>query len=321
VQSWNRDQNLSGAVARLDPVQRAGLDPEVAGRLGQYRTGNSWYGRIARDTRHLTLRLRGLGVSPDFGADMGFVDRRDQMDAALDMIPRITPKESSWFNEIRPMFFYERTYNYSGSRYTDEFESFILEGDFPHASWAGTENNRRLIRLGTAEFDDIYRHAVYAGTNGWRGVRPWVTYVWGDQVVFAEAVRGHDMRWDTGADLRFSSQFDGTISLLASTVWRDQNHSRYAEQVIPRLRLSYQFTKELALRGIAELQSRRQFDTTDQLLSEERTLVPDLLFSYYVRPGTVVYLGYGSTLQGADTPSLRPSHASVFTKISYLWEV
>jgi hypothetical protein len=321
VQSWNRTQNFDGAVAKLDPTQLAGLDPGVAALHGQYQAGNAWYARIQRNTKHLDLRLRGLGISPDFGADMGFIDRTDQTDYALDIVPHVTGRSGGWFNEIRPMFFYDRIYNYSESRYTDETESFILEGDFPHASWAGTENNRRLIRLGTAVFNDIIRHAVYVGSNGWRGVRPWATYVWGDQVVFAEAVRGRDWRWDTGADLRFSSQFDGTVSLLASTVYRDQNDSRYAAQVIPRVRLSYQFNKELAVRLITELRSRNLYDVNDVLVEKSQTLTPDLLLSYYLRPGTVVYAGYGSMLQGPDTEALQPARSSVFTKISYLWEL
>jgi len=36
--------------------------------------------------------------------------------------------------------------------------------------------------------------------------------------------------------------------------------------------------------------------------------------------GTVVYLGYGSLLQGQDRGA-TPEHSSVFTKLSYLWEI
>ena len=163
------------------------------------------------------------------------------------------------------MFFYDRVYNYSGSRYTDETGSLILEADLPHASWVGTENNQRMIRLGDRVFRSIDRHAVWAGSNRWRGVRPWGVYVWGDQLVFREAVRGRDWRYELGADLRFSSQFDATFVINQTAIHREQNDSRFAEQVIPRLRLSYQFSKELALRWITELRSRREYDVNDAL--------------------------------------------------------
>src|SRR6185503_124934 len=206
--------------------------------------------------------------------------------------PHIQSNGKSWYTEIRPMFFYNRTYNYSGSRYTDETGSFILEADLPKASWAGTENNQRMIKLGDRVFRSIDRHAVWAGSNRWVMVRPWVTYVWGDQLIFQEAVRGHDWRYDTGADLRFSSQFDGTLSVRGTRVHREQNDSRFAKQVIPRLRLSYQFNREFAMRWITELRSRRTYDVNDVLTGTSHTLRPDVLLSYYLRPGTVVYLGY-----------------------------
>ncbi|MEO5616150.1 MAG: DUF5916 domain-containing protein [Candidatus Eisenbacteria bacterium] len=321
VQSWSRDRNYEGAMSRLDPAQVASLDPEVTAQRGQYHTGNAWHARLSRDTRKLNLRLRALGISPDFDADMGFIQRTDQTDFALDVIPRIQSNGKSWFNEIRPMFFYNRVYNYSGSRYTDETGSFILEADLPHASWVGTENNQRMIRLGDRVFRSIDRHAVWAGSNRFRGVRPFGVYVRGDQVVYEEAVRGRDWRYELGADLRFSSQFDGAVSIHQTAIRREQNDSRFAEQIIPRVRLSYQFNKELALRLITELRSRRRFDVNDQLISESHRLTPDVLLSYYVRPGTVVYLGYGSQLTGPSTDVLRPAQSSVFTKFSYLWEM
>src|SRR6185295_12568858 len=96
-------------------------------------------------------------------------------------------------------------------------------------------------------FDDLYRHAVWAGSERFRTLRGGITYVWGDQVVFAEAVRGRDRRIEVWTDFRFGSQFDGGLLVRGSTVWRDQNDSKFAEGVIPRLRLSYQFNKELSL--------------------------------------------------------------------------
>ncbi len=321
VQSWSRDRNYEGAIARLDAGQLAALDPQVASRRGQYRSGNAWSGRLSRDTRRLNLRLRGTGVAPDFAADMGFVDRKDQMSWEAVAIPRLPGKAGDWYNELRSVMVYERVHNYSGSRFTDEAYSVVLEGDFHRASWAGHETNKRMYRLGGAEFRDIYRHAFWGGTNGWRGVRPWAVFVWGDQVVFEEAVRGRDMRAELGGDLRFSPQFDGEFSVRLSRVWRDQNDSRFAEQLIPRVRVSYQFSRELALRWITEMRVRRRYDVNEVKVSETHRLTPDVLLSYYVRPGTVMYVGYGAFLQGPDTEALRPERSSVFTKLSYLWQM
>ena len=142
--------------------------------------------------------------------------------------------------------------------------------------------------------------------------------MWGDQVVFGETVRGRDQRWELWSDFRFSPQFDGGMSINAAKVWRD-DETKYREVLIPRLRLSYQFTRELSLRVITELQSRRNYDPTGTLTTKSQSLVPDVLFSYYVRPGTVVYLGYGSTLEGEELEDLAPQASSIFTKFSYLF--
>jgi len=138
--------------------------------------------------------------------------------------------------------------------------------------------------------------------------------------VFAEAVRGHDRRVSIWSDLRFSSQLDGSFNLENRSVWREDG-SKYADALIPRLRLSYQFTKELALRAITEFQNRRLYDGSGALASKNQSLTPDLLMSYVLRPGTVVYLGYGSFLAGQSPESLRPERSSVFTKVSYLWQL
>ena len=130
------------------------------------------------------------------------------------------------------------------------------------------EHVRRFIRHNGIEFKDLYRHAVWAGSERYRTVRAGGLYVWGDQVVFAETVRGRDQRWELWSDFRFGPQFDGGLFLRGSTVWRGENDSKFAEVLIPRLRVSYQFNKELSLRLIGEMQSRKTYDVNDALVDE-----------------------------------------------------
>ena len=133
-------------------------------------------------------------------------------------------------------------------------------------------------------------------------------------MVFAETV----LLW---SDFRFNPQFDGSTSLRGGSVWREAHGSKFADVMIPRLRLSYQFSRELSLCRITELRARREFDASEALVPKTQTLTPDVLVSYYVRPGTVVYVGYGSFLDGSETADLRPARSSVFTKVSYLLQM
>ena len=71
---------------------------------------------------------------------------------------------------------------------------------------------------------------------------------------------------------------------------------------------------------IGEFRVQRGYDTQSALLSRERSLSLDFLASYYVRPGTVVYVGYGSLLRGETARTLSVSHNNLFVKLSYLWQ-
>src|SRR6185295_5590061 len=80
AQSLARDQDLRAAVARLTPEQRTDLPSEVEGRTGQHTEGNAWYTELSRDTRKLNVGMSATSFSPDFSADMGFIQRTNQLD-------------------------------------------------------------------------------------------------------------------------------------------------------------------------------------------------------------------------------------------------
>ena len=320
VQSQSRDQDLSGALASLTPAEQAELDPALLGMTGDRRNGTGWTLEASRDTRPLNTGFMVRGLSPSFQADMGFLQRTDMLSLAGWVRPHLWSKGKTWYNAVHFPFYYERIYDYGGNRLTDEVYSQVFEVNLPLNTGFGGEGVRRFIAFNGVEFDDIYRGALWFWCERFKTVRAGITYVVGDQVVFAETVPGHDRRVSIWSDLRFTSQFDGSFNLENREVWREDD-SKFADALIPRLRLSYQFNKELALRWITEFQSRRRFDASGAEVSKTQSLTPDVLLSYVLRPGTVVYLGYGALLEGYDAESLTPSRSSVFTKVSYLWQL
>jgi hypothetical protein len=320
VQTWSKDQDLRGAIASLTPEEQAALDPSLHGRTGDTRQGTAWTLAVSRDTRPLNTGFEVRGHSPAFAADMGFIQRTNFVSFAGWFRPHLWSKGGTWYNALHFPLYYDRYYDYGADRMTDEVISQVVEINLPLNSGFGAEGVRRFYAIGDKDFKDIYRGAVWFWSERFRTVRAGITYVVGDQVVFAEAVSGHDRRISIWSDLRFSSQLDGSFNLEKRSVWRSDN-TRFADALIPRLRLSYQFNKELALRLIGEFQDRRSFDTADQQTVRRQTLTPDALLSYVLRPGTVMYLGYGSVLQGQDLDDLSPSRSSVFTKVSYLWQL
>ncbi|HXT20140.1 MAG TPA: DUF5916 domain-containing protein, partial [Thermoanaerobaculia bacterium] len=311
--SWARDRDFRPAIAALSPAEQANVPAELLEQNGRSSEGNTYFLEMARDTRPLSMGGNVYGYSPEFAADMGFVRRTDLSAFSTWVRPHLWGKEKQWYTGIHFPMYYERNFTYDGQTPIEDVISLSQEINFPRNSWAGMEHVRRFIRHNGTDFKDLYRHAVWAGSERYQTLRAGALYVWGEQVVFAETMRGRDQRWEFWTDFRFGPQFDGGVFLRGSTVWRGDKDSKFAEAFIPRLRVSYQFSKELSLRLIGEMQSRKSYDTLDALVSENNVFTPDVLMSYYVRPGTVIYLGYGSILEGQERDLLQPVQSSVFT--------
>lgn len=319
--SWARERDFSAAIAGMTQQERDALPGDVLAADGRRTEGNTYYLEVARDTRPLNLGATAFGYSPEFAADMGFIRRTDVSGFSGWIRPHIWGKEKQWYTAFHFPMYYERLFTWDGETPIEEVLSLVQEVNLPRNSWAGMEHVRRFIRHNGVDFKDINRHAVWAGSERYRTVRAGGLFVWGEQVVFGETLRGRDQRWELWSDFRFGPQFDGALFVRGSTVWRGNKDSKYAEALIPRMRLSYQFNKELSLRLIGQLVTRKSYDTSNALVSESHSLTPDVLVSYFVRPGTVLYLGYGSVLQAEERDLVTPVQSSVFTKVSYLWQM
>jgi hypothetical protein len=161
----------------------------------------------------------------------------------------------------------------------------------------------RFTRQGFFRADRIIGREPWAGreyeTNRWRAMgevqlQPWISV---------------NAQWDAGGSIFYdrTAPFAGrSHNLSAGTTF--QPTGRFSEQVnytyvafdradtgareytihIVNTRTTYQFTPHLFIRGIA------QFD------SSERRVLTDFLGSYELRPGTVLYAGYGALFEQRD---------------------
>ncbi len=141
-----------------------------------------------------------------------------------------------------------------------------------------------------------------------------------------------------------------TERLRVDTQYQVQSYQRRTDQSyvgirrIPRVKVEYQMTRTIFLRLVGE----RDAQFRDALRDDSRTNLPiairnpatgayepalrqhaarfrmDALFSYQPTPGTVVFLGYGSTLRephGRPEPGLRRVEDGFFVKVSYLFRL
>jgi hypothetical protein len=116
---------------------------------------------------------------------------------------------------------------------------------------------------------------------------------------------------------------------------------------LPRLKLEYQVSRPIFLRLVGEYGHEKQDSLRDDTRTEAPILVfdgeaetfvrtraftrssfrGDILFSYQPNPGTVVFLGYGSTLLNPLDPAipraggLRRVEDGFFLKMSYLFHM
>ena len=181
------------------------------------------------------------------------------------------------------------------------------------------------------------------------------SYVWGRDENFYEWTSAN-IAWIAGdISWRPSDQFRATASYDEQYYRRLSDNSLVAQTRIPRLRVEYQLTRSIFVRALAEYRAdfaddlresdrsndplirrtlsgfapARGFTTADNRPKQINELRPELLFSYLPSPGTVIYAGYGGTLNEAEAfrfgrgaaDGFERQNDSFFVKLSYLFRL
>ncbi len=171
--------------------------------------------------------------------------------------------------------------------------------------------------------------------------------LWGNDENFFEwspgriIIHNFGLTWRPTGKLRL----DGTYAL--QQVRRVSDGSLVNVAHLPRLKLEYQVSRPIFLRLVGEYGHEKQDSLRDDTRTEAPLLIfdggsgrfertrafsrssfrGDVLFSYQPTPGTVAFLGYGSTLLDPVDPTsprvsgLRRSEDGFFFKLSYLFHM
>jgi hypothetical protein len=166
----------------------------------------------------------------------------------------------------------------------------------------------------------------------WRQLGGFVQYRRGRAPIFQEAGTGRYQQLTGELDLR---PVPTVRTALTATIFRlDRLDGReFARSTIPRLKIEYQPTRELFFRVIGEYRSDRRAALEDpatgaplfvggaaQPVSEFNGLRVDLLASFEPTPGTVAFLGYGSSLETDEEfnwSRLSRTNDGFFVKLAY----
>jgi hypothetical protein len=156
----------------------------------------------------------------------------------------------------------------------------------------------------------------------------------GEVPIFSEAAPGNSSRIDAALDVRPTTAIRSSLQFSRLTIARKADGSRFSSETIPRIKVEYQVSPPIFLRFVGQYTARSRAVLRDRngdpiLLNAVldtgevvNEFSADWLFSYRPVPGTLVYLGYGSTL---DEPrefrfqNLRRTRDGFFGKISYLF--
>jgi hypothetical protein len=154
--------------------------------------------------------------------------------------------------------------------------------------------------------------------------------------IFREAAPGRSTSLAAAVDLRPTPGLRVSLQATRLMIDRRRDGSRFSTETIPRLKVEYQLTRAIFFRLVGQYTARDRdalYDVSgfpiyingavaaDTVTNEFRM---DWLFSYRPSPGTLVYLGYGSTLdepQAFRFNALARTSDGFFAKVSYLFRL
>jgi hypothetical protein len=161
-------------------------------------------------------------------------------------------------------------------------------------------------------------------------------YTYGKTPIFREASQGRSSRIDGAVDLRPTTSLRASLQFSRLALDRAVDDSRFSTETIPRVKVEYQATRAMFFRVIGQYASRSRSSLRDRngnrilingvldSMTESNEMTMDWLFSYRPMPGTLVYLGYGSTMAEPDQfrfSTLQRTRDGFFGKVSYLFRL
>ncbi len=331
---YGRSWTSGGLGSRNAPIWQAEYD----------RTGRSW---------GFNYLLNGQGQG--FDAQAGFVNRLRTGVVTGHAMNRFTlyGQRGAWLENLTLFFGPARTWLYEKFGLTPGLEGreqldatlqlrggWELNGHlernfvkFQDSSYAGYTIGSAAgpAYLPADEFSG-FTGQVKVTTPTWQRLGAEVTYGRGRAAIFQEGTTGRGWQLIGALTLRPTSTMrvsaTGTVFRLSRL-----DGSEFARSTIPRLKLEYQPNRALFFRAIGEYRAERRSPLLDRVSGDSlyvggqaQSTVDfngfrvDLLASFEPTPGTVAFLGYGSSLESDEEfnwSRLSRVNDGFFVKLAY----
>jgi hypothetical protein len=295
---------------------------------GTYQAGPGYKVDLERSGRKLNLQSLYLDYSPGFTTETGFVNRVDVREQMLNASYYFRPEGKvlqSWgptlqqfniwdhrgtaldyfafpgmrFDLTRGTFINFHPFGYDDVRLRPlDYSSLTHVKAYPQPFW-GIEGGTSWFK----EFDFTWFFVSGAGVNY-------------NPVAGRTPAIGHEDQGNFTLTFHASSRLriDNTY-LLEHIRERDTNLTAVTNHIF-RSKWNWQFTKELSARVIVQYKAVLS-NPLISTLSPTKNFNADFLITYFVRPGTAIYIGYNSDLENLDR-GLIPTPTGLLTSRGYI---
>ena len=316
------------------------------------RTGRAW-------GFHYTLR----SLDPGFRAAAGFVNRTGIIEAQVFNRLSFYGAQGALVQTYGSFFRWDRIWNNAGAGHglAESTESILpsatirggwqLSGAVTHNYFAfdpslysglTVQRTRGMVLIDTVAFiipppeKNEWGGSFRVTTPTYRFFSGTASVTESQVPIFREAALGSSSRIDATLDVRPTTAIRSSLQFSRLTIARKSDGSRFSSETIPRVKVEYQVSPPIFLRLVGQYAARSRSPLQDRngnpILvdgvldtgSTANEFSTDWLFSYRPVPGTLLYLGYGSTLEEPREfrfQNLRRTRDGFFGKISYLFRL
>ena len=266
---------------------------------------------FAKQGRNLSYNVAYSSIDPGFNTNAGFLPRVDLQQTSGTVSYRWWPESNlmTW----GPSATYLRLYDHSGVLQDEQLQGMASFSFRNNMAITGMVN-RDLERYGSIDF----RKTGYGffGVMSARILSIYGGYNWGDGILYADdPYLGRSTIGNVNFRFQPTSRLRTEFNMVSSDFINPLDGAGIFRVKIFRTRTTYQFTDRLLARHIAEHNT------------QSVTVGNNILFTYRINAGTVVFLGYDDRFQrGTEIDSLlfpftslQRTNRAFFGKLSYLF--
>lgn len=277
-------------------------------------TGLAFDGAYHHTTKNVTVWIHYQDITPDFRADVGFVNQTGQRLYDIQTAYKWRRNPGHWYTqfEIRGLFYQvsdrdqllNREYG-AYVRYYGPLQSYIkITGTLGDRTYKGKE-----FRLNTVEF------ASYIRPSGNLFAAFYADY--GDQVDYSNIQAGTRLRLNPFIQYNIGKHLYLELDHLYEKL--NVSAGRLYSANLTNLSFIYQINRRTFLRTILQY---ADYKYNSDLYNNPRDprykhLFSQVLFSYKLNPKTVLFLGYSDDYYGYSAIPLKQNNRTFFMKIGY----